>query len=154
MQTGPPELLTLPKPSTGPAKPELEAAPERRLFAEHLALGLEWMKLKRLFRGRYKVIYADVVEFMEDEEAYGIIEFGTSADALKACRQFNGVLLENKTVRLRQDRGEFLELKALKMQLGKAPKASCAAVPVPTPPSPSRKRARHKEAEAGKSGQQ
>lgn len=109
------------KPSPGPeavwpttrATPELEAVELRRLFAENLALGVHWMKLKELFRGRFDVLYAAVLDVVRDDEAYGILLFETHQHALKACWEFNGVLLENRPVRLRRDRGEFDELRAL-----------------------------------------
>jgi len=57
-------------------------------------------------------MYADVIEI--ENEAFGIVEFETRADASEACMQFNGVILEGKAARLRQDRGEFEAMRARK----------------------------------------
>jgi len=93
-------------PSRGTKRPQhaSEVSEDRRLFAENLALGLNWRQLKDFFRG-YGVVHADVIEI--ENEAFGIVEFETRADASEACMQFNGVILEGKAARLRQDRGEF-----------------------------------------------
>jgi len=83
----------------------------RRLFAENLPPDTDWKKLKDLFQEYVVVAYADVVD-VGDDEGYGILEFETRTDALEACMQFNGVLLDGRPVRLRQDRGEFADLKS------------------------------------------
>ena len=74
---------------------------------------MKWQSLKDLFQGRFKIRFADVVHIRQDNEAYGIVEFHTELDALKACRQFNGVLLNDRPIRLREDRGEFDELQEM-----------------------------------------
>ena len=84
----------------------------RRLFAENLAVGVSWKALKDLFLGRFKVLHADVVH-VGQPEAFGILEFQSRIHARDACILFNGVLLEEQPIRLRQDRGEFDDLKAL-----------------------------------------
>ncbi|CAE8720175.1 unnamed protein product, partial [Polarella glacialis] len=66
-----------------------------------------------LFKGFFEVAYAGVIE-VSSGESYGIVEFLSRSDALEACMQFNGVLLDEEPVRLRQDRGEFAELKSAK----------------------------------------
>lgn len=93
------------------AEPEQEPAEVRRLFAENLAPSVKWRTLKELFTGYFEVDFADVVKPEDDGDMCGVIEFKTRMDALEACMQFNGVLLEGKSVRLRQDRGEFKELR-------------------------------------------
>lgn len=44
------------------------------------------------------------------------MEFNSRLEALEACMQFNGVLLDGRPIRLRQDRGEFDELRAHQRQ--------------------------------------
>lgn len=92
--------------------PELE---ERRLFAENLAPSVKWQQLKDFFKGYFETYFADVINF-GDDESYGIVEFKSRQDALEACMQFNGVMLADRPVRLRQDRGEFDELRDNKRQ--------------------------------------
>jgi RNA recognition motif-containing protein len=100
-------------PSRGTKRPQQasESTEDRRLFAENLALGLNWRQLKDFFTG-YGVNYADVIEI--ENEAFGIVEFESRALASEACMQFNGVILEGKAARLRQDRGEFEAMRARK----------------------------------------
>lgn len=101
-----------PGPSSSPALSTVPRS-ERSLFAENLAVGLGWKALKDHFRGRYKVLYADVVDCPEDNEAYGIIVFPKRQDALEACLHINGSLIQEKPIRLRRDNGDFDDLKAL-----------------------------------------
>ena len=129
-----------PLPTPAPWKPAARPAQEQeernnRLFAEHLALDVTRDALLDLFAGRYNVIYTDFVAIAENNEAYGIIEFETLQDTLEACHQFGGVLIGDKPIRLRQDRGEFDELKADEEKQTEATKVLSTAVPPPPPPS-------------------
>mmetsp|Transcript_49479 Transcript_49479/g.99688 ORF Transcript_49479/g.99688 Transcript_49479/m.99688 type:complete len:200 (-) Transcript_49479:6-605(-) len=82
---------------------------------------MDWKQIKDLFKGYFDVAYADVLD--AGAECFGIIEFRTRTDALEACMQFNGVMLGDQPVRLRQDRGEFNELRAQKRQRTSEPEA-------------------------------
>jgi len=99
-----------------PAEPDEDVC---RLFAENLAPSVDWRQLKDMFKGYHNVLYADVVHV--GAESFGIIEFQTRVDAMEACMEFNGVLIEDMAIRLRQDRGEFHELRASKRQRTSAP---------------------------------
>mmetsp|Transcript_27990 Transcript_27990/g.43648 ORF Transcript_27990/g.43648 Transcript_27990/m.43648 type:complete len:554 (-) Transcript_27990:71-1732(-) len=93
---------------------EAEVA-QRRLFCEGLAPSVTWKTLKDFFRSFVVPAYTSV-EHLDDGAKCGVVEFSTRADALEACMQFNGCLLDGEPVRLRQDRGEFKELRTLKRQ--------------------------------------
>lgn len=64
---------------------DLEAPELRRLYAENLAIGVDWKALKDLL---------------------------TRIDAVEACSHFNRALLQDAPIRLRQDQGQFDCLRA------------------------------------------
>jgi len=115
-----------PMPAVQGTKRPREEQAKRRLLAENLAPTVTWRGLKAFFAGYFELDYCDVVNTKGDidqangakdsSEIYGILEFQSRADALEACMQFNGVLLEDYAIRLRQDRGEFDELRKSKRQ--------------------------------------
>jgi len=113
-QQTPPRVRQQTPPRDFPSPPRqrpLLARPEhRRLFCENLPTNLSWMKLKDFFRSHFDPEYTDVVA-LNNEEIYGVVEFRSREEALEACMTFNGVLLDGKPIRLRQDRGEFEELR-------------------------------------------
>eukprot|EP00927_Polykrikos_kofoidii_P005171 TRINITY_DN1205_c0_g1_i1.p1 TRINITY_DN1205_c0_g1~~TRINITY_DN1205_c0_g1_i1.p1 ORF type:complete len:532 (-),score=101.51 TRINITY_DN1205_c0_g1_i1:96-1691(-) len=86
-----------------------------RLFCENLSPTVTWKQLKEFFQGYVNLEYANVVD-TGGAHAYGVVEFASRADALEACMTFNGLLLEGRPIRLRQDRGEFENLRSQKRQ--------------------------------------
>lgn len=116
-----------PKPSSrfsSGADVTLDDKPEyRRLFCENLSPNVTWRQVKDFFSGYFDLEYADVVQ-AGGSDAYGVVEFKSRIDALEACMQFNGVLLDGRPIRLRQDRGEFEELRSHKRQRTAGPSDS------------------------------
>lgn len=83
---------------------------QRRLMAENLSSSVDWKALKDFFRSRFRVEYADVLE--NDDGVFGVVEFSTRQEAMEACMELNGADLEGKPIRLRQDRGEFKDMRS------------------------------------------
>lgn len=100
---------------TNARREDNEEAAQRRLLCENLAPTVTWKSLKDFFRNLVVPQFTDIVE-SDDGATYGVVEFSSRTDALEACMQLNGELLEGEPIRLRQDRGEFNELRAAKRQ--------------------------------------
>jgi len=92
-----------------------DGAEYRRLFCENLPPNISWQRLKDFFSEHFQPDYTDVVR-VDSETAFGVVEFKSRSDALEACMQLNGVEFDERPVRLRQDRGEFDELRTKKRQ--------------------------------------
>lgn len=79
----------------------------RKLWVGNLPYNVQWQDLKDHFRGAGNILHAEVLQdAMGRSKGCGIVEFGSSSEALRVMAEMNGSEINGRTIFVREDREE------------------------------------------------